>query len=213
MSPRHCTPDELLDVADGTLTAEAVPHLSACAACQREVEQLRGALTDVSAVPVPEPPAEFWTQLSARVHDAVAQEPAPRATRRFGWPAWNRIRTVWPAAVTMAVAVLLAVVLIPRERTRSTMPAGGAVEVAPPMAENGGAPAATELPGIPAEEEAAFLAFMGDLADGLDADAAASEGLWPTVAATDAAVGDLSGEERVELQRLLQEAMSSGAGV
>ena len=62
-----------------------------------------------------------------------------------------------------------------------------------------------------AGEEAAFMAFLGDLTDGLDLEAVATAGLTPGRAITDTAVAELGGDERAELQRLIKEAMQPEA--
>ena len=53
------------------------------------------------------------------------------------------------------------------------------------------------------------LSLLTDLADELDWDAAVDDGLTVPVGAADVVVADLSDAERVELRRLLREAMSA----
>ncbi len=225
---RHCTPDELMDVADGVCAAEAVPHLAACADCRAQVDELRLLTTEIASVPVPEPPAQFWSQLSERVHDAVAHEPLPRRSRLAWWhpSAWTHRRAAWPVLVTLAAAVILAVVFVPRQLVGR--PGDGRVGEAAASAVADGRANAVATPGGPGgpdnaaesaaaandaqEADASFMAFMGDLADGIELDAAASAGLAPTGAVTDAAVTELTSDEQVELQRLIKEALA-GAGV
>jgi hypothetical protein len=58
----------------------------------------------------------------------------------------------------------------------------------------------------------ASIGLMMDLAGSVDLDAVADAGLMTTSNATDAAVSDLSPDERRELERLLKEALNgSGA--
>lgn len=241
---RHCTPDELMDVADGVCAADAVPHLADCAECRAQVDELRLLTGEIASVPVPEPPAQFWSQLSERVHEAVAHEPRPRRSR-LDWlrtlssfsPGMNR-RAAWPALATLAAAMILAVVFVPRQlanRPNVGRDDGANGSMTRAVATGSATPGDTSADagvrgniGAPGNDDrlvsdsaaasdaqsadASFMAFMGDLADGIDLDAAASAGLTPTGAVTDAAVTELTGDEQVELQRLIKEALA-GAGV
>ncbi len=208
---RHCAPDELLDVAEGARSAASLPHLAACAACRVQVDELRALANAVGEVDVPEPPPQFWDQLSARVADAVAAQPPPA---RLPWSpvvAWTMSRPVWTAAAVAAV-VAAALLLAPPSGPRA--PEGVAVTAASPAVASGaaavGGPAVVLPSADPASEP--LLGFMEDLADGIDLDAALAAGWTLDSRVTDAAVAGLSGEEQVELQRLLREALAGAAG-
>ena len=200
----HLSPGQLLDVADGTRPDNEFPHLQSCAICAREVAGLRGTIDAAGEVDVPEPSPLFWTHLSQRVRDAVADEQPGAADPRSGLPAvpeafasgWWRL-----AAATAVVAVVAAVFLPQRQQmlppttgVSTTVPG----DVRPPVE-------------VPAFDDDA-LSLLADLTSGMDWEATAEAGLVPAVGAVDSVVLALSVEERVELHRLLQEALGgSGA--
>ena len=65
---------------------------------------------------------------------------------------------------------------------------------------------------VPAFDDDAALSLLADLTSGMDWEATAEAGLVPAVGAVDSVVLALSVEERLELHRLLQEALgASGA--
>ena len=188
----HLTPDHLLDVADGTRTDSEFAHLQSCAVCARQLAGLRDVIRDAKDVTVPEPSPLFWDHLSARVRRAVAED--DRSTVLPGY--WWR----WAAAAA-AVGALVFVIrpLVPLS-TRGIP----------------GTPSAVSADLTPRNNLRAFdddpaLALLADLSAGLDWEAAAEAGLVPARDAVDSVVFDLSDEERVELHRLLKEALA-GAG-
>lgn len=65
----HLLPGRLARYADDDLPApqraEADAHLRGCSACRTEVVRLRGLAADLSALPLPEPPAHFATDVLA----------------------------------------------------------------------------------------------------------------------------------------------------
>lgn len=188
---RHLSTEDMVDLAEGSAEAEAVAHFERCAACREQVETLRVTLAKVEAgaADIPEPSPLFWDHLSARVRAAIADAPvAPAAPWwRIGW------RPVAVAAGLFA-ALLLAVFLGRPEPMTPTAPRS-----------------ATGMVPSPSVAEAVLpddsLDWLSDLASGVEWDDAV---LSADVA--DVAVGDLSNDERVELHRILQEALA-GAGV
>jgi hypothetical protein len=70
----HLKPEELVDLAEGTITESSVPHLAACAACRGQLEALRVMTTEACDFEVPEPSPLFWDHLSSRVQDAIAAD-------------------------------------------------------------------------------------------------------------------------------------------
>jgi len=214
---RHCTPDELMAVADGSRDPASLPHLAVCDPCRGECERLGQVVADMRALPVPEPSLLYWDQLSARVREAVAAErslsPPEDGTR---W--WHPTRLAWPASV--AVAALLAAVLVTPWLLQLRGPSSPA-EPAPvaavasvsggsPSAERSGGPDASDLvvAGGGTDES---IGLMLELAGSLDFDAVVSAGLVTADGAADRAVADLSTDERGELERLIREALR-GAG-
>ena len=185
----HLRPEELVelvDLADGA-PSEAVSdrlqgHLALCAACRRQLADLRATLAAVSDDTVPEPSPLFWDHFSRRVQQSVAAQGRPDRA----WLPW-----LFPAA---AMAMLLVFMLVPG-RWRSIPPPGDiAVAVAPP-------PAARET--LTDDVTDPSLTLVADLADGIDWESVREAGLAPRGSA-EHAVTHLSDRELRELQRLLQ---------
>ena len=193
----HLSPDQLLDVAEGTRTDGEFAHLESCAVCARQLHHLRTAISTASEVQVPEPSPLFWDHLSARIRTAVARdEPTARPS------AWSR-RAWWQwAAAAGALGAVLLVILPDAPRVSAPGPTGPT--------------AVASVDPTPADDVRPFdddpaLALLADLSAGLDWDAASEAGLVPAQGAVDTVVFALSSEERAELHRLLQEALA-GAG-
>lgn len=185
---RHLSPASCLDLAEGHGDAAALRHAGSCAACQAEVMALRSALQQVAAVDVPEPSPLFWDHLSARVREAVAAEPPARARWSVAW-GWTC------GTVTVMVALLVSSVVL---TTRSPEPAPVAVAaVGDPLV-------------VAAGDDEASLALIVDLAGAFDWDDVAASGLTASRASVDDVVGELTGAERQELQRLLTQALEAG---
>lgn len=186
----HLSPEILIDVAEGTRPESGVPHLRTCAFCREQVAELRQTLATI-AVEVPEPSPLFWDHLSARVREATAAEAARSRSR------WSVQRLPWRLATAVGAAVIVIAVSFTMKTTpeRATVPFDTVAPV-------GGA-------GIEAVADDPSLSLLADLAGDLDWDAAAEAGMTMVVGAADGALMELSGAERVELQRLLREAMSS----
>lgn len=91
-----------LDCLDGPEKTALEQHLSTCAACRRELEQLRGdgALLALAASG-PRPPARAKTRLL----NAVANE--PRVQKAGSRPRW-----IWPLGWAAAAALMIAVVAL-----------------------------------------------------------------------------------------------------
>jgi hypothetical protein len=103
---RDLTAELALGIADGEERAEALRHLSTCAECRREVEQLSQVADELLLLaPVQEPPAGF----ESRVVEAMGLERRPRR-RLVRWltPRWLTPRlgpALAAAAVTAAVLI------------------------------------------------------------------------------------------------------------
>ena len=103
---RDLTAELALGIADGEERAEALRHLSTCAECRREVEQLSQVADELLLLaPVQEPPAGF----ESRVVEAMGLERRPRR-RLVRWltPRWLAPRlgpALAAAAVTAAVLI------------------------------------------------------------------------------------------------------------
>lgn len=193
----HLTPEQFIDVADGTRRNGEFPHLQACATCARQLSELRGAIEAAAEAAVPEPSPLFWDHLSERVRTAVAEERRTERSRVWshGW---------WQFAGAAAVVAVLMLVIAPALR-RAPSPGtnDSSVESAAEQ---------VHADAVPAFDEDPALTLLADLSAGLDWDAAVEAGLVPAEGAVDGVVLALSDEERVELHRLLQEALgASGA--
>jgi hypothetical protein len=192
----HLSPEELLDLAEGTRPIASAPHLAGCEVCRQQLDELRGVIATLQ-IDVPEPSPMFWEHLSTRVRDAVAAEAVP-ARRWFGFGRWS-----WGLAAAMSAAVAVIAVSL----TLPTPPAATHV----PSANSQTSPAVAAAPGgdvgsAPAIDDAS-LSLLGDLAGGLDWDGAAEAGISMAVGTADTAVVELNQGERSELQRLLREAI------
>lgn len=192
----HLDPERLVDIAEGARTEASEPHLAGCDRCRRQLDDLRTMMTAVEAAeePVPEPSPLFWDQLSDRVREAVAAEQHLPA-RRAWWREW----VGRPAAfVPLAAAALVALVLF--------------VRVQPPSSERRAAvsvPVQRELlDDLTGVDEDASLGFVADLTQGFDFDEIRDSGLAARGSA-EHAVTHMSDAELRELQRLLQEQLSS----
>lgn len=199
----HCTPDELMDVVDGARSMASLPHLADCAACRAQLDELRATIMEMTAVDVPEPPPHYWRQLSRHVRDVVEREQAGGR-----WRQWFDVgvswQTLWPVA---AVAGLVLAVWVSPGPGTPKVASSLTGTTAPGAADGSTTPDETDGNSV----DESLIAFMQDLAEGMDTETAGAS-LRPDVAVADAAVEDLSDDERVEMRRLIQEAMrASGA--
>jgi hypothetical protein len=199
----HLTPEELLEVAEGTQSAEVVPHLASCEACRRELSDLQGAFATARAVEVPEPSPLFWDHLSARVRAAVDAESSASTERApFTWPGWRLALSFGAVAV---VGVVLAVWL-PTRFSDTEVAVRPETESAAPVQD----PLAPDL--VPAPGDDPSVDLMADLTGDWDWEFAAEAGLTAREGAVEALVQELSDDERTELRRLLEEELSSRSG-
>ncbi len=194
------TPDEFVDLVDGTLAASREAHLATCAACAATAIDVRDALAAALSADVPEPSPLFWPSVNARVQAAVAE------TSATGWRAWLRLDVLVPIAGMALVVVAIASAIdavspagqVPNDRGLVWIGNGTpSVELASEVADE--SPAAT-----PVNEDA--LAMMADLASALP------EGGWDALGVTrlpdlDIAAASLTADERDALAALLQSAV------
>lgn len=208
-SMRHLTEAQLLDAAEAIESrAELAPgaddsadvHLRACAECRQQVDDLRRIVGAVQSVDVPEPSPLFWEHLSARIRETVAAEPSPVAEPRPWWPRW----AARPWAIEFGVAAVVALLVAVGVWQRPGSPTGG-VSAPTELAEV--APVVAEV--LPADADDPSLTLLVDLAGGLEWDEAMAAGISLDAGATDAVVAGLSLDERVELHRLLTEALNA----
>ena len=199
----HLTPEELVDIAEGTQDLESTPHLSECAACRQQIVDARAMLASVAAVEVPEPSPLFWDHLSRRVSDAVAAEGTPR----HSWFVASWIRTSAAAFAVVALVIALGPRLMtPREpeRTATSTVASADMAASAGLAATMPGELLSDSPQSPDDPSLELVAGLTDAA-GIGADLAAR-------GSAEHAVTHLSGGELQELGRLLrQELAHAGA--
>lgn len=189
----HLAPDEIVSAADGALAGARVRHLDECEACRRQVEDMAVLLKDAASDRVPEPPAVFWDQLSARVRAAIDAEPAlARWWRRR--PGWMLV----PAGAAALIALALGLAQL-RESPADPMLQSASMAPSTPFA-------LTPEP-RPAEIDEGLVRddwqMVADLVAPLDWETAVAAGLGLEPGDAEAAVATLTSEERLELHRLL----------
>ena len=191
----HLSPDTFVDLLDGTRAEETVLHLATCDICRQQLAELRVTWQAAAAVDVPEPSPLFWGHLSARVHNAVAADVQPRAPWwRIDW-SWTSVGLAGAAVATLALVAFL-------QMPRPVAPVSGSASASGSVAVAGVANPEPVTP-LPDDES---IGLMADLASDLDWDGVAELGLAP-VGGAERAASEMSADERVELQRLLHEAL------
>lgn len=193
----HLPPDTFIDLLDGTLHEDAVPHLRGCQECQGQLADLRATWQAAVEVDVPEPSPLFWEHLSRRVHEAVAAEPNPA-------PRWWQMQWTWPtlgfAGAAFAAVALVFVLQSPRT----------AVTDSPAVASQRAEVIGTVEPEpLPALVDDASIGLVADLASDLDVESALPELGLGARGAAERALSELDADERVELRRLLAEEMGT----
>jgi len=193
---RHITEGELLDLAEGARPESSAGHLASCEACRRQLMDLRSAITAAAAVAVPEPSPIFWEHLSVRVREAVDGEVRPFGTGwLLRWPLW---RGLVPIGAVVMLAVTGTIMWSPADKPSTATNASAEAEM------TGTAVDARDL--AYSTDDPSFT-LLADLTSDLDWDTANEAGLAPPTGAVDDVVTSLSGGERRELHRLLQEAL------
>lgn len=95
----------LLDPQAASATVKA--HVETCAACRRELEELRATMSAMDAWDVPEPNPYFMTRFEARFREEKAKPTTwlERLRARFAYGPQMHTRPV--AALTLAIVILL----------------------------------------------------------------------------------------------------------
>lgn len=189
----HLTPDEFVDVAEGTLDPVRQAHLATCDTCRDEAARVRSIFENVRAVDVPEPSPLFWEHFSDRVRAAIDHEPAPTP----GWlPRWIR----WPVLVPIVALALLVVAL---SSTIARVPAR-------PTTVNTSAAATSDddVAATSAEEWAIVTELVGPVT----IERAHEAGIALNPGDADRMAQELSSEEQRELVRLIKEEMDKAGG-
>lgn len=201
----HLSDAELTDAAAHALAPARRAHLETCDRCRAAATGLESTLREVSAVDVPEPSPLFWDHFSARVHDAVAAEPA--ASR---W-VWASLRAPWIQVAgfcVLVIAIVSAAWLVrPAADHTSDITLASATDPHPAPATPS---ALREVADTEAANDPAWIvlsAAAADVTPDMSDAQAPSSPLTVRPAAIDTAVQELTPQERQELQRLLQSEM------
>jgi hypothetical protein len=209
----HLSPEALLDIAEDTGQADIGSHLASCRECQHHLAQLKSVMVAVSEAAgsdVPEPSPLFWEHLSARVHEATANE-KPRRWARWSLSsvvpgAWGRLG----AFSAVAVAVMVVAVMIPSRPPQPAASISASSESAAVLDADSGTDASA--PGADVAEVAEVVddpsfGVVSDLTGDMDVETAMAAGLASEGSAEHAVLHMTSGE-LIELQRLLKDQMS-----
>ena len=228
----HLTPDDLVDLAEGTRPESSAPHLVTCTTCRAQLNEMRAMMSAVADVDVPEPSPLFWDHFSQRVHEAVAND-TPNArlkpsrsfvtgARSFVTGAGSLIASARAALIAFAgargfsagarafqasvlVVATLIIVVLAMSRTKAPVtPRPQAI------ADAGSRDVWTD--GVAPDADAdASLTLVASLTAGMDLESASEAGLAHDDTA-EHAVTHMSDSELRELQKLLKEEMArSGA--
>lgn len=191
------TPDEFVDLIDGTLPPARRAHVEGCAECRATSDEVREAWQAAVAIDVPEPSALFWPSINARVRAAIA---SPEGARGRGWWRWPVLVPAGLAFAALLVTLASRPVVTP-EPAPSTGPAQAEARSTAPDA----VPAADTADVSPIDD--ASLALVVDLAGDLP------NGAWDalgvaTLPELEVAVAVLSDDEQRALEALLKAEVS-----
>lgn len=191
----HLTPEELIDLAEGARAEAAAPHLQSCEVCRHHVVTLRATMAAAADVDVPEPSPLFWDHLSQRVREAVAAEERSESRfSRWGWALPGSWRA-W-AIAGVAAAVMISIYVTAPTTLAPPFGARDRIAVSSALLEPFGA----------ADDPS--LALFADLTQQMDPEAITETGWSSHLGAVDEVVASLSNDERLELQRLLEEELA-----
>jgi anti-sigma factor RsiW len=143
-------------------------HLEHCAACRKELADLREIMAAIQAAPVPEPGPEFWTQFSRELHLKLAQANQQRESLGAAPDVWRSRLPYLVGAPILAVLALWATVHFTNlgQPSREQIPVNQAAvpqpAEAPKMAQT---PAPPEAPKVAAAPRPARSAPPAESAD------------------------------------------------
>lgn len=190
----HLDPSEFVDLLDGRLDVARARHADECLECRERSGQLRRAAGEAAALPPAEPSPLFWGHLSARVSDAIGNEPRPS---RFGaWSLWFG-RPAFSMSLALAVMALVALAAVwtrPPSEPPEHFAAAGDIE----------GPSDSFWMDDDVEADDAW-ALVRAATDAIEWDEAAEAGLALRPGAVASAVDELTEAERNELARLIED--------
>jgi hypothetical protein len=206
----HLTKEQLVDAAEGTLLPSQLPHLAGCDRCQRDLADLRSALSAVSdaASPVPAPSSLFWAQLRRQIDERLAS-----SDRRVGWTSWVQGDANWAfrpavlltaaACAALALALRLGMTAPPPATPRTGAPSETTIRTGRPEADM-----RAELLDDRALVDDPSLQLVAALTTTIDLDAARDAGLV-VAGSAEHAVTHMDDDELRELRRLLRQELGS----
>jgi len=183
------SPAEMIDLADGVLSADRLAHVASCRGCRETATQVAATLAEIAAIDVPEPSPHFWAALNHRVRAALSDDASAR--RSTAWLGW---RPVVPLAG-------LALVLIGLAAAIDRRPGAPAVATDARVA----TPVESEVPAPAGDDALALLVALADTLPGADA-AAEALVLAPLPDLGDVAAAALTADELQALEALLRQA-------
>lgn len=208
----HLNDTEFVVLLEGQLPEARARHAQDCAECRTQADVLRRTLADVmtDAAP-PDPSPLFWDHFAARVADAVRDEqPAPSPLDWLRRPA-----VTW--ALAASVALLLMVLIAWRATLHAPAPGSTPSQMAASTSPaNAGIAAHAGPPELAAGTDDLELdeawAVVRAAAEGFAWDDAHEAGISARPGSAERVALELSGDERVELARLIEGALKrSGA--
>lgn len=208
---KHLNEAEFVALLEGQIPENRARHADGCVECRTKADDLRLALTDVlSDREPPEPSPLFWDHFAVRVADAVREDPRPSALDRLRRPA-----AAW---MLTASSALLVMVLFTWRTTHAPSPVRTPPVFTGVPADSGSSAAAAgpEDPDTAANPDDVELdeawAVVRAAVEGLEWEDAHQAGISARPGSAERMALELSGEERVELARLIEGALKrSGA--
>lgn len=210
----HLNDAEFVALLEGQLPDARGRHAQDCTQCRTQADLLRRTLADVmtDAAP-PDPSPLFWDHFAARVADAMRDEQP--AASPLGW--LRRRAGTWALAASVA---LLAIGFFAWRATLHAPAPGSSpslIAVAPPSGEGDAALNGSAAPaGIPANADTAksddleldeAWAVVRTAVEGFAWDDAHEAGISARPGSAERVALELSGDERVELARLIEGAL------
>ena len=194
----HLSHAELVDVAEGRLAGGRLRHLDGCAVCQREALALCETLAAVRADDVPEPSPLFWNHLSARISEAIDQEPLPQPA----WLRWLPAGRLRAAAAGLALVAFAVLAGYAGWMSRSiTQPAPAVAGQTPPRSD------ALDPDVIDESFQGDAWEVIAAAAEHFEIEEAQEVGIAPRPGPVERVTLDLTPRERLALLRLIEDEM------
>ena len=185
---KHLSEAEIVDLVEGRPGVGPARHAETCDACRARADALRAVLASARCDEVPEPSPVFWDHLSARISNAIQEEPtAARWIRLAGAARW---RLAAAAAAVVLAAGLTWQLFSPSDEVAAPAPEQARAQSQPDP----------DVDGFVDAWEA-----LETVAQDLDWEDAQSIGIAARPGSAEPLVGDLTDDERSELVRLIEE--------